>query len=873
MLARIWVRVASLLVPGPEREEWVEEWDGELAAHGNAMKHAWGAVPDAWYLRREGWTMEGMLRDVRAAVRGLARKPFFTALAGITLALGIGANTAIYSVVDAVLLDPLPYPDSHRVVSMNHTAPGMGVPVVPQSEGTYLYYQEEMRSLQSFAVFSEDNINLITDGEPQRVTAASVSQEFFDVLGVAPLLGRGLLPGEDREGAPEPVAVLGYGLWRQTFGGDAGVVGRVVEMDGVMRRVVGVMPEGFQFPGESTLWVPIHINDTDPDLGSFGLLGIGRLAGDATVASANVEMQELLYRFSDAHPEEISREILEQTGIRPDVKPLKDLYVSDVRQALWILLGTVGFVLLIACANVANLFLVRAEGRQREQALRTALGASRADIMRQYLAESVTLALGGGLLGLGLAVLGVKGLLRLAPVAIPRASEIGIDGSVLLFTLVISLGAGLLFGLFPIVGYARPDLSGALKEGGRASTSGKERHRLRSSLVVAQVALALVLLVGSGLMARSFMTLRSVDPGFQQADRLVFRVSLPSAEYATAEATRVFHESLQERLAAIPGAGSAALASAIPLEQTKNASPMEPSEEPYPEGELGPIVNWRQVSPGFFATMGTPLVEGRELTTDDGADRARSVVISETLARMFWPGESAVGRRLQPQGSPEMSWEVVGVARNVRFERLDREPEAIMYFPLIAGSTRQPTPTRQLAAVVEVSGANPLAFVDAARQALRDVDPRLPMVDPTTVERITRDAMAATSFTVVLLGIAAGIALLLGSVGIYGVIAYVVTRRTQEIGVRMALGAPASLVLRQVVGQGMTLTGVGIAVGLLGSWGVSRVLSSLLYGVTATDPLTYAGTAAGLCAVALLASWIPARRAARVDPVEALRAE
>jgi len=443
---RIWVRLVSILVPARDREEWVEEWDGELAAHRGTMTHAWGALPDAWTMRTEGWTMEGMLRDVRAAVKSLSRKPFFTALAGVTLAVGIGANTAIYSVVDGVLLDPLPFPESDAIVSMNHTASGMGVPVVPQSEGTYLHYLDGMRTLEHFAVFTDDNVNLLTNGEPERVRAAVVTEQFFDVLGVQPMLGRSFLEGEDRDGA-EPVAVLGHGLWQQSFGSDPSVVGRVVEMDGVMRRVVGVMPDGIDVPSEASLWLPMTIDDTDPDLGSFGRLGIGRLAPGATVASANAEMQELLYRFADAHPEEISREVLEQTGLRPDVKPLKDLYVSDVRQALWILLGTVGFVLLIACANVANLFLVRAEGRLREQALRTALGASRADMVRQYLAESVTLALGGGVLGLALAELGVRGLLRMAPVAVPRASEIGIDGSVLLFTLVISVAAGLLFGL------------------------------------------------------------------------------------------------------------------------------------------------------------------------------------------------------------------------------------------------------------------------------------------------------------------------------------------------------------------------------------------------------------------------------------------
>jgi predicted permease len=815
--------------------------------------------------------MEGMLRDVRAAGKALARKPFFTALAGITLAVGIGANTAIYSVVDGVLIDPLPYPESGSLVSVNHTAPGLGVPLVPHSEGSYLHYLERFRTLSSFAVFDEDNVNILTAGVPEQVGGAVVSHAFFDVLGTAPLLGRGFAAGEDRVGA-EPVAVLGYALWQQTFGADRGVVGRSVEMDGVARTVVGVMPEGFAFPTDAGVWVPMSIDDADPDLGSFNVVGIGRLAPGATLTGANEEMQRLLLAFSDAHPDELSRDVLEQAGFRADMKPLKDLYVSDVRQALWVLLGTVGFVLLIACANVANLFLVRAEGRQREQALRTALGATRSDMVRHYLAESLTLALGGGVLGLALASVGVRGLLKLAPVAVPRSSEIGIDASVLLFTLAVSVGAGLFFGLFPILGHRRADLSGALKEGGRSSTRGKERHRTRSALVVAQVALALMLLVGSGLMARSFSAMRSVDPGFDVADRLVFRVSLPSAEYADAETTRLLYRTLQERLAAIPGVEKAALVSALPLADTKNASPIEPEDRPVAEGQIAPLVNVRQVGPGYFAAMGITLAEGRELTFDEGGDLTRAVVVSEAVARTFWPGQSALGRRIRGQGDTQHAWEVVGVVSDVRFERLDREPGLLVYLPLIYGNPPNLIQTRQFAAVLHVSG-DPLAFVPAAREALREADPRLPMVDPTTMEKVARDAMAATSFTALLLGIAAGIALLLGTVGIYGVVSYVVSRRTQEIGVRMALGAPGSQVLREVVAQGMVLTGAGVAVGLLGAWGVSRVLATLLYGVSPTDPATYAATAAALAGVAALASWIPARRAAQVDPVVALRAE
>jgi len=873
-LIRLWMRLTSLLVPTEYRRDWVEEWLAELTATPQSwFRHGLGALPDAWYLRKEGWTMEGLLRDIRFTVKTMIRKPFFTALAGITLAVGIGANTAIFSVVDGVLLNPLPFPESSRLLSVNHVAPGLNLPLVPHSEGMYLFYKERFRSLSSFTVFSDHTINLISDGEPQRLRAAMVTQPFFDVMGVQPMLGRGLAEGEDHLGA-EPVVILGYGLWQQTFGGDQSIVGRLVEMDGVMRQVIGVMPDGFDFPQEATVWTPIEIDMADPPRGSLGLIGVGRLAGGATIESAQAEMRDILYQYADAFPTELSPEIIEQAGLAPDVKLLKELYVEDVRQALWILLGTVGFVLLIACANVANLFLVRAESRQRELALRVALGASRGDMIRQYLTESVTLAIGGGVLGLTLAYFGVKGLLAIAPVAIPNALEIGIDGSVLLFTAAISVAAGLLFGLFPAFGHVGSELSSTLKEGGKATTSGRERHRARSLLVVAQVALALVLLVGSGLMARTFLELRNVYPGFDSTDRLTFRVALPEAEWGDEARVHAFHRQLRERMAAIPGVRAAALITAVPLAESKSASPMASEENPTPPGELGTLVDRKQVSPGYFEAMNIRLVEGRDLSWEHGAAGMRGAVVSEALARHFWPDvASVVGRRLRAQGDSTEYWEVIGVAEDVRFENLVEEPAPLIYLPLIAG-LHHGTPEVALSfAVVLHTNADPLSLIPSAGAALREVAPRLPMVEPRTVESIVRDAMSSTSFTVLLLGIASGIALILGTVGIYGVISYVVSRRSQEIGVRMALGAPSRLVLRQVVGHGMFLTGIGVAVGLVGSWGVSRVLVSLLFGVSSTDPLTYAGTTVALSLVALLASWIPARRAARIDPVQALRYE
>ena len=867
----LWILLVSALVPGDIRSEWVEEWHGELAANGRSMTHAWGAVANAWYLRTEGLTIDTMLRSVRMAIRGLVRKPSFTVLAGLTLAVGIGANTAIFSVVDGVLLNPLPFPEAHRLVSYNHEAPGLGmnVPVIPHSQAMYLHYLENANALEAFAVYSDDNVNLVTDGDPQQISAVAVTQQYFDALGIQPFLGRAWIEGEDRPGA-EPVAILGYPLWEQSFGKDRSVIGRLVEMDGVQRRVVGVMPEDFALSDEE-LWIPIEIDAEAPDAGSLGLIGVGRLAEGATVESAQVEMQALLLRYAEENPDVLPPGVMEQAGFAADVKPLKDMFVQDVRQILWVLLGTVGIVLLIACANVANLFLVRAESRQREQAVRAAMGASRLDLARQYLTESVILALGGGLLGLGLAAFGVQGLLKIAPADLPQALEIGIDGSVLAFTAVISVASGVLFGVIPLFGYGRRDLSIALKDGGRTSTGGRERLRVRSGLVIAQVALSLVLLVGSGLMLRSFMALRSVDPGFEATGLMTFRFALPRAEYEEGSGVLDFHRQLSDRLAAMPGVQRVGMTSGLPLTGGKSAGTMEPVERPFPEGELGLLVEQIQITPGYFETMSIPIVDGRRLEWTDQGDEFRGVVISETLATTFWPDQSAVGRMIRRQGG-ENPWEVVGVAGNVRFDDVQEEPLAAVYLPVISGTAESLGASYSMDVVVKVGG-DPLAMIQGVREALRAVDPRLPMINPRTVETIVEESMASTSFTVLLLGIAAGIALLLGTVGIYGVIAYIVSRRTQEIGVRMALGAPAATVLRGVVGQGMTLTGIGIAIGLLGAWGVSQALGSLLYGVTPTDPLTFATTAGLLAIVSLFATWIPARRAARVDPVEALRSE
>ena len=620
------------------------------------------------------------------------------------------------------------------------------------------------------------------------------------------------------------------------------------------------------------IWTPLTIDRDSPEAGSLAFIGGARIADGFELEDVQVELEGLLALYAEENSESMPAGIMDQAGLAPDVKPMKELFVQSVRDVLWVLLGTVGFVLLIACANVANLFLVRAEARQREVAVRSAMGASRLDMVRQYLTESVLLAVLSGVAGLVLAAFGVRGLLALAPAQMPASLEIGIDGSVLAFTLGVSVLTGLLFGLFPAFGHGLRNVSRTLRDGGRASTDGKERHRARSGLVVTQVALALVLLVGSGLMLRSFVALRSVDLGFEAANRLTFTYGLPRAEYPDAESILAFQRRLEDEMAGVAGVQAVGMIDGLPLSGAKSASPWEPADRPFPEGELAPLVEMRSITPGYFETMDIQIVQGRALEWSDQAHELRAVVVSQTLADAYWPGGNAIGQMIRNQGDDNTAWEIVGVTEDVRFDGVADVPLPMLYTPLVRGEPGDLGAVRGMDVTLLTAG-DPLDAVAAAREALSRVDPRLPMINPRTVETIVTESLAATSFAVILLGIAAAIALLLGGVGIYGVISYIVSRRTQEIGVRIALGAPAAAVLKSVMGQGMTLAATGVAIGLAGAFLMTRALASLLYGVEATDPMTFAGTALFLTVVAMLATWVPARRASRVDPIEALRAE
>ncbi len=813
-----------------------------------------------------------VLKELRVAWRGLVRTPGFTAVAVATLALGIGANTAVFTLVDGVLLRPLPYPEPDRLVSITHEGRG-GEDQLPMSTGLYLLYGEEARTLESLALFQSTVSNFVgEDGEAQRVDGELVTPSLFDVLGVPPRLGRPLLPTDAEEGA-EPVVVLSHALWSTRFGGDPGVLDQTVLMDGVSRRVVGVMPEGFAHAsGDTRLWIPFRIDPLTAPLAAFGANGIARLADGATVESAHAELTNLIARLDELRPDAVQTiAFMREVDLGAQVETLKDAVVGDVARTLWTLLGMVGFVLLIACANVANLLLVRAEGRQREVALRRAVGASRWDVIRPFLAESFALAALGGGLGVAVAAVAVRTTLAFAPTDIPRMDEVGIDLRVLAFTAAIAMASAVIFGLFPAVRSGRADLSSQLKDGGgRGGTTGRERHRVRSGLVVAQVALALILLVGSGLMLRSMLALLAVDPGFDAEGVLTVSVAVPPGEVEGAVETAEFFQRLTDRLAAQPGVVSAGAVSALPLTGQLSFGGHTIEDHPTQPDELPPMAFGLYADPGYLETMGVELVEGRMLQRGDAANAFRGMVVSESYADRWWPEGGAVGKRLQ--WGPGEWWEIVGVVEDVRHRGLAEESEEMLYLPTLLGTAEEPVVVRSRAIVLRVTG-DPASFLPVLRRELRDLNSRIPFANPRTMREVVEASAAQTSFTMVVLSAASLVALLLGVVGIYGVVSYVVSQRTREIGVRMALGASGATVRRMVVRQGVKLAAIGVAVGLLGAFAATRVLETLLYGVSHTDLTTYAAVAAMLAGVAVLASWVPARRAAGVDPSVALRSD
>lgn len=842
-------------------------------------------MKDAYRDQRGLPWLETLVREMRHTLRGLRRTPLFMAAVIATLALGVGANSAVFAVIDGILIQPLPYPQPEALVSVWHSAPGSpGAPGgrVGTSPSMYFTYRNENQTFEHFGVWTSAGANVTGLAEPELARALYVSYGVLNAVGVPPLLGRWFAQADDAPGAPETV-MLTHGYWQRRFGGDRSLVGRTLAIDARPRTVIGVMPESFRFQDDPELILPRRMEPSRTFLGPLlGTQGIARLKPGVTLEQANADVARMLSIWLNAWPPNpgVDRSVFQQSRLAPQVQPLKRDVVGDIGTTLWVVMATLGLVLLIACANITNLLLVRAEARQQELAIRAALGASRVQIARTLLLESLTLGAFGGVVGLGLAYGGLRVLVALGPDSLPRLRDVGIDASVMLFTFVVSLFAGLLFGLIPVVKYAGPRIATALRGVGRTFSDGRERHRAQNTLVVAQVALALILLIASGLMMRTFQQMRRVHPGFTQPEHLqVLHSSIPASVAPSPERVMRMQQAILDKLAAIPGVTAVGFANAVPMESFAGGAgnPVEAEDKPA-ESRASGLRRIRRVAPGFFNAIGTRIVAGRDFTWDDLYEGRRFAIVSENLAREWWGTASlALGKRIREIGAADPWREIIAVVEDVYDDGVQVKAPAYAYWPALMDSYIWGGPNGSAVAggvfAIRSNRAGTESLLAEAQQAIWSGNGRQPVFRVTTLESLYDRSMARTSFTLVMLAIAAGMGLILGVVGIYGVIAYVVSRRTREIGIRAAFGARPEELLAIFVRHGLWLAGMGAALGLVAAVGLTRLMSSLLFGVAPLDPLTYTAVSALLIVVGLLASYFPARRAIAVDPIQALRVE
>ena len=816
----------------------------------------------------------------RQVLRRLGRSRLFTAITLITLAAGVGANTVIFSVLEGVLLKPLPYAHSNDLVGVWLTAPGLDIKDLNISPSTYFILRDQNQSFEDIGVYETDALSVTGTAEPERVSALDVTDGLLPVLGVTPVLGRSFSRADDTPGAPDTV-MLTYGYWQHKLGGDPAAIGRTLIVDGKSRQIIGVLPRNFTFldMNDLALLIPSQFNRATLKLGNYSFRSVARLKPGVTMARASADFARLIpvVLRSFPAPEGFSLKIFENARMAPSIRPLKQDVVGDIGGVLWLLMGSIAMVLLIACANVANLLLVRMEGRRQELAIRSALGAGWKQIAADVLFESAILGVAGSAIGLALAFGALRALVAMAGSSLPRVNEIGIDLPVLLFTFCISLLASSLCALIPVVKFAGVRSASGLREGGRALSQTRQQHRARNVLVVVQVALALVLLICSGLMIRTFRALTHVQPGFHDpATVQTFRISIPEAIVPGTKGEDVtrLEENILHKIEAIPGVSSAAFSSAIPMAGNNSNDPVFAQDRVYREGDL-PLRRFKFVSPGFLAAVGTPMVAGRDFTWAEIYGKTPVAIVSENLAREYWGNPAnALGKRVRV--ATVDAWrEVVGVAGDVHDNGVNQDAPTTAYWPiLMSGFEGQGAAARRdVAYAIRSPRAGSEAFLTEVRQAVWSVNGNLPLADVYTMEHFYKMSMARTSFTLVMLGVAGGMALLLGVVGIYGVIAYSVSQRRREIGIRMALGAQQQSVSGMFVRQGLSLAVVGVACGLVTAIIVMRFMSAVLFKVNPVDPLTYLAVSMGIVAVACLASYLPARRAATVDPIETLRAE
>jgi len=864
------IAVLGVIVPRRLRLDWRQEWEAELRYREflladwdnlnwktrlDLLRRSLGAFWDALALQPRRLEDE-VFQDLRYGLRMLVKNPGFAFVAVFTLALGIGANTAIFSIVNAVLLQPLPFSEPDRLVWAwgNIRNGGNRASVSPLD---YLDYRAQNTTFEHFAAtFSVPaSFNLTGSGDPERLQGAVATGNFFQALGVNAALGHTFLL-ENEEPGRDQVVVLSHRLWQQRFGGDPSLIGKTLALDGKSFEVIGVMPAGFKFPRSAELWTPMNFQIAAgmKQRKAHFLRPVGRLKPGVTLSQAQADMDAVAGSLEAQYPES-------NTGWNLRMVPLREQLVGNIRPTLRVLFGAVGLVLLIACANVANLLLVRASSRQKEIAVRMALGAGRFRIVRQMLTESMVLALAGGTLGVFLAAWGVDLIVAFSGNDIPPTAQIGIDSVVLGFTLVVSLLTGVLFGLVPALPATQPaKLSEALKEGGRAG--GSSRNRTRDLLVVFETAIAVVLLIGAGLLIRSFNRLQNVGPGFDAGNVLTLRIDLPREKYNSPEKAASFWGQLHERVAALPGVEAVGMNTELPLSGQPNDAPFTVEGRPpvQPNQQFG--ADFRRVNEDYLRSLRIPVKRGRNFTAQEVGQRAHVVLISEVLANGVFPDEDPLGQRLWLGLDEKTPFEIIGIVGDIRHRTLEADPFATMYLPVPS--------TQWTNLTIRVAG-DPLSLAAAVRKEVQAIDPDQPIAALRTMEQVVAESVGAPRYRTLLLGLFALVALLLAAIGIYGVISYAVAQRTHEIGIRMALGAQPRAVHRLVIGQGIRLALVGVGAGLIGAVGLTRLLASLLFGVTATDPLTFAAVTVILTLIALLACWIPARRAARVDPMVALR--
>jgi predicted permease len=864
---------------------------------GEALAAARRKFGNRGLIREEIYRMNGLhlfdtlSRNLRQACRRLRRNPAFTLAVLLTLTIGIGANTAMFTIVNHVLLKPLPYPDSGRLVALAHSAPGaagLGSASgdLQLSASMFATYAEKNRVFQAIGIWAGDTMTVTGVAQPEQVRAIFVSDGLLQALEVRPALGR-LFSRADTRPGNSPTVLLNYGYWLRRFGGDKSVVGRTIVVNSRPRVIAGVMPPGFRVVNEEAdLFAPMTIDYAKLRLPGFGYNCIARLRPGVTIAQANADIARLVPIWMRSWPAApgVNPLVYESWRIAPAIRPLKQDVVGSVANILWVVMATIGIVMLIVCANVANLLLIRTQGRQQELASRAALGASRGQVLGELLAESILLASIGGILSLAVAGASLQLVRALDPGNLPRLNEISLDWGTVGFTVVISLLAGLVFGLFPALKYAGSQISTSLRAGGRALSESRERHRARSVLVVAQVAMALVLLVSAGLMIRTFQALHGVNPGFTNPEQIqIVRTSIPGSLVPGPERVIRMQNDIVEKFKAIPGVSSVAFASEMPMDGRPTAWDAIRSDGKELGEDIPPVRVFRHISPGLLQTMGTKLMAGRDYTWADLYGVRPVVLVSENLARELWgTPDAAIGKRIA-DSLPKSPWqEVIGVVQDMHDKGVQNPASKIVYWPSygldifggdISGADRQPKAIRTVTFAIRSRRAGSQSFISQISQAVWSVNPSLPLAGVQTMRDLYNGSLARVSFTLVMLGIAGAMALTLGLIGIYGVIAYAVSQRRREIGIRLALGAQPTELRRMFLTQGLWLACIGAAVGMVAAVSATHLMKSLVFGISPLDPVTYAAVPFVLIATALLASYLPARRAAAVDPVEALRAE